>query len=256
MFYAINLFISFVFIFSLGAGEFYAILVGDTSDPAIATTVKYDVKLMKTKVQEFAKYSDQPLHLSVFLGDKANSQLILSHLSSLNVGKDDVVLFYQSSHGFHSSLQEDPWPILCYEDHNYLLFAEINEVILNKNGRLLISIADACNNIVEGLKTPFIEEENFIFSKKLNKDKVYKKLFKTSRGSVIICGAKPGFRSYCDTKAGGLLTRGFLEAISQTIHQSKVTWNSIMKATVLNTQKHAEKLNVEQTPLYKVSLVK
>lgn len=257
MHYLINFLISFIFVSCLSAGEFYAIVVGDTSDPVIASTVKYDLKVMKKLLREISEYSEQHLHLTVF-ENKTTLQPLLTNLLDLKVTEHDVIFFYQSSHGFHASWQKTAWPMLYYgTDGSSINFDAVNDYLLSKHPRLLVSIADVCNNILQVSKDTSVYQNGIPRSKKDDYEKIksiYKKLFLDCSGSVIVCGSQPGYLSYANSSGGGLLTLSFSDTLTKSAQEPETSWDSIMTTVSLKTAKKAKQLKVEQTPMYEINV--
>lgn len=263
----VTLVLSFSLISLIHAGEFHAILVGNTSDRGIAPGVRQNIKMMREEVARMAKFSGQPLQLAVFQGETATLKNITEYLDHLQVSNDDVILFYQSSHGIRSTLHEGIWPFLVYEEANTAIYFEsIHDYLRSKNPRFLISIADVCNNVMEDVShtdekgsTDAIARAKYL-KKETNKQIMtdcYKKLFLESKGTVITSGSKPGqfsfiiVKGWFSLKEGGLFTQSFNEAL-QIAARGKITsdWEQVLKTTKKLTEKRAKELSEEQTPQF------
>lgn len=242
----------------LTAGEFYVLLIGDTADEAIAKSVKYDLKEMTKEVKAIAKYSQQKLHLKVLKDAEVTIENIFAHLDQIQLKNDDTLFFYYNGHGFRTPWKSEPWPILFIQNSETgLHFETVNEILKNKNPRLLISFADVCNNVPQNLDDPVQIPEEFLRSKKREKTKqakvAYKNLFALSHGRVIASSSKPEQASHAIIGWGCLFSVQFLSVMKEIKQgQTKGDWENIMNRVVRKTDRFAIKANLSQTPQYQI----
>lgn len=240
-----------------GGSEFYAILVGDTSEKTIKNLVKSDIKRMKKELRQIVTYTGQNLYLAVLQGDHLNLENLQGVFETLKPRSDDTVLFYQSSHGFRTSEHEGKWPILFFSAHNLgIHFESINQLLLNKKPRLLISLVNACNS---PLPETFIHREpsiSLVNRAKSNRNEfkeVYSKLFVESKGAIIASSSKSGQQSFGLDAEGSFFTSAFLSALKRALlGEIKADWNGIMKDTVMQTVKRLKIYHYTQRPQFMI----
>lgn len=242
-------------LFRVESSEFFALLIGDTSEKSIANVVKYDIKAMKAEVRYITKCTGQKLNLYVLQGSSINQENLEIALHQINPGKDDTVLFYQSSHGFRSPDKKDRWPILFYNSSNLgIYFESVNNLLLNKNPRLLISIVNACNS-----KTPqeLMGSENrlqiIVRSKRLSDSEmeIYQQLFSVFRGSIIASSSRPGQQSFGFDKGGSFFTMCFIEALKKAAYGAiGCQWQDVMRETAVDTKRRAKNFDCAQHPQF------
>lgn len=146
---------------SIQASEIHAILVADTIDSYLFET---NLDLMQREVKRMAARTDFSLHVAVFEHEEVRIENLLNYIENMDVQPDDIILFYANNHGSRSQDKISKWPDLLFwlnlaltPDQPSLDFDALNELLKNKNPRLLISIAESCNSIIEDVGN---EDEN------------------------------------------------------------------------------------------------
>lgn len=92
-----------VLLFFLGRGEaanLHVLMVCDTNDHKIGQSIQIDIGRMKKQFKSIEKNTGLHLNLFLFQGSAAKPKEIIATLDSLDVEKDDVILFYFAGHGF------------------------------------------------------------------------------------------------------------------------------------------------------------
>lgn len=239
----------------LTGAEFHALLVGDTTDSSIGRSCRNDIKNMQDEVSRIASYSGLKLHLVILQGTDATTKNVLKYINELKPSSDDVVFFYNSSHGFHTTSQQDPWPnIYLGQSREGINFESINELLYDKGPRLLISFADACNNTFKDDEAPPLLMAKRLPPQKEDKKKLkksYQHLFLESSGVIIASASKAGKYSYSYMTKGSLFTFAFLDAMKDEVkNASNPSWLDIMSKTVSNTMDRASILDAEQEPQF------
>src|SRR5271155_3631153 len=134
----------FVFSQSAYAADLHAILVGDTTDSSLGTAFEKDLEFMQEKLKKIAKNTNLNLNVTLLQGNSVTPKKVLRQIESLQVSPDDVVVVYFTIHGFRTSSKASQWPSLYFGvSQQGVDFEAINEVVKNKNPRLLLSIADS-----------------------------------------------------------------------------------------------------------------
>ena len=208
-------------------------LIDEYSD--IASACIADKFKMEEEVQIIAQKTRMQLNL-VQVDFSKNG--IFQAIENLEVGENDAIFFYFTGHGYRYEDQEQcgKYPYLYLtkiEEHLYdagTCLEEINEELKRKAPRLLVSLADCCNNILP-YEEPIAMNPTLI-------GEVYKKLFLQSEGHIIATSSLPGQYSFA-TNNGGYFTNGFLESIRDMAGMdadlNDITWEKILNRTTAKT---------------------
>ncbi|HKK75805.1 MAG TPA: caspase family protein [Saprospiraceae bacterium] len=209
------------------------LLIDEYSD--IAPACEADKIKMEEEVKVIAQKTRLALNLHRVDYSKGG---IEEAIAGLAVSPNDVILFYFTGHGYRYERQEHcgKYPYLYLtktEEHLYdagLCLENINEQLKAKKPRLLISLADCCNNVL-----PY--EEPIAMNPVLI-GQAYKKLFLGSEGYIIATSSLPGQYSFA-TSNGGYFTNGFLESLREISARSdapeEITWERVLKRTAAIT---------------------
>lgn len=170
---------------------------------------------------------------------KAN---VVSTLSGLKPGTNDVVIFIYRGHGFRWSNQEETYPQL---DLRYTSYARISEatsinleevynLVTAKGARLNLFLADCCNSDV-GISQ--MTSASFMNMQANNNYDVQRlrKLFLSSKGSLISTAASPGEVSWANNANGGFYTVSFLQSLRDEIsylHKDEADWDGLIQNTI------------------------
>ena len=173
-------------------------------------------------------------------GNNFNKTYVQSMLNGFQPGKNDIVVFVYRGHGFRWNNQTDIYPMMDLRTSNYinieakttLGLSEVYNTIKNKGARLNLILADCCNNNV-GINQ--MTSFSFLNSQADNKPDVskLKRLFMTSRGTLISAAARAGEYSWANP-FGGFYTLSFLQAMKEKIsymNNSTYSWNDIITYT-------------------------
>lgn len=240
---------------SAEAAKLYAFLVCDTHASNIEESVEADYDNMKRELTKVCRDTRLRPRFRKFTGTRVSADIIEAILD-LKVKDDDVVVFYYSGHGMRFASQEDSFPVLDFQYGDYVLSQwDITQVIMSKQPRLVLSITDCCNNVIE---------KWFSFGDRKERRKNMRKLFLDSTGTYIATAAQPGEYSYglngnwweLDLRAGGFYTNAFLETLQQETGKENpdISWDLIFQLASLKTQEYQlrdeQNPSVEHTPHY------
>lgn len=233
----------------VNAANLHAILVGDTVTDDIGTSVVNDLTLFQAEMQKVSKQTGLKLKKTVMDGKTLRAETLINQVEKLSVRPNDVIVFYFSGHGYRTNSKENPWPNLYISTEDVGVdFSLIVQELSNKHPRLLVSIADVCNNVIPDLFAPPTtmslmsaapKKVDFV---KLN----YRLLFLQTKGVITIASSKAGEYSW-STDLGGLYTRAFFESLEREVHGSTTAnWQSIL-------DRAAYTIHEDQTPIYNVA---
>ena len=140
---------------------------------------------------------------------------ILNSVDKLQAQPDDVVLLYFSGHGFRPEDQRDstnifPW-LVCDDNPpsgKTPNLTDVHTALLQKHARLTITVADSCNDFLQGAGTPKMA--------KVEHPDLVRAMFRQFRGGLVMSGSKPGQSSYYFT-TGGFFTNQLMDALESPL---------------------------------------
>jgi hypothetical protein len=237
-------------------GKCHAVLVADLDAENLEQSVERDLERMQSQVRRICKYAQLRAKEKVFMGQKKDPERLRSYLEKLNVAADDVLLFYFSGHGYRTEENGiSAWPNISFQIADAgVRFDEIVTLLSRKQARLIIIIADCCNNRLPLVQRPekmvALKPKNLTDSAtyQTQRQEVYKKLFRHSHGMLVVTSALPDEYAYAEDEGGSLFTKIFTTWLERSLYQENVCWNAWMDETekLLVTMTEAE--NLKQHP--------
>lgn len=231
------------------AQTLHIIGVQDNTDPELGTAI--DVKHMQNFVAKVKEQTLMNLNAQFFSKtDFRNDPVALgSKVRGLNVGGDDVVIFYYTGHGFNPEGSDfSSFKLSGNGDYRTYNMDKVHAILKEKNPRLLITIYDACN-YHERMDMPFV------VNRAPDEQLAFQKLFLLAEGEIKVASNTAGYRgfSYSSPRVGGVFSNALLSAINLAIggEAEEVTWENILKITRKNV--HDSTRNVStgaQIPYY------
>jgi GH25 family lysozyme M1 (1,4-beta-N-acetylmuramidase) len=208
----------------------HAVLVANTLDPKIGAGVvenKANIASFLNSVQSLTGLNVASTEVD---GANFSCKSVIDAISHLNISADDVVFFYYAGHGFRRDSSQTQFPeFFCSAPGEVTeTLSEAVASIKEKQPRLIIAIADACNRITEPPPAAAAQAPAFAVDRK----GALLHLFKDYRGTLIMSGAIPGEYSWYMTAGsslGGFFTNQLLAAINQNINLKgpSVRWEAI-----------------------------
>ncbi|CDR32859.1 caspase family protein [Criblamydia sequanensis] len=220
------------FFHPLQSQEFIAVLIGDTLDDSIGNSVQLDLKRMEKKVDALAKKLEITLKKTIIKDDAFQSDTLIEILSKVEVNEDDLVFIYYSGHGYRSDSTETPWPNIALKNEwRGISHHALTEVFLNKKPFFLLSIADACNNVIPDEWAPILLKTKALSSTKHEKENL-KKLFLNQSLFIMASGSSPTYFSYCNDYVGGFFSSTLLKNIDLALSSNQEPdWYLILAKT-------------------------
>lgn len=238
--------------FFASAQTIHAIVCGGTNIPDIGSGCQASVGLINDALEVIDGQSDMELKIYSITGNDFIRDNIVNTINNVNPGSDDVIFFYSTSHGFNYNDNISKYTFIMahpnqpegfdqLDKYGLSLEKEIFNVLKAKGARLTITMAEACNNILD-VPSP----ERYKALSPVVKRNI-KALFKDYSGAVISCSSKLGQYSYTDLDNGGFYTNMFMEALNDAVTSSEIpTWEGLMKLTKKKTKGFAEARGKEQ----------
>ncbi len=243
-----SIFFLFAFVFVLNqtanAQTMHLIVFAGTDD--VSANLRRGIRKTKEDVKiEYQLVANQlNMHLSerVFSGLAFNYINLQQVLGSLHPAADDVVVFYFIGHGVNKPEVDRQWPQLAFKEGGVgartrlVPFMEIVDQLERKNQRLLIAIAETCND-TSGITEYFAEDLMGMVTLNYSSRDIerLKDLYIRSEGTIICSSSEPGQRSVV-VPGGGVFASAFLEVHKDLTSLSCfVDWNTLFEKTRLRT---------------------
>jgi hypothetical protein len=205
------------------AANFHAIIIADTNDKTIGSSVIIDKRKINTLTKNIARNTGLTLREENIYGYNFNYNTVKRSLNNLSVRPDDVVMFYYSGHSNNAGAK---WPALNLKGRSLKLDNVISS-LKAKKPRLLLIIADSCNNFTSRGSTL----NNFMKrGRQAPKKQNYKKLFLKRQGTIIMTAATQGEYAWGNAQHGGFFTYQLLDSLNQELASSSYpSWNQLVK---------------------------
>jgi hypothetical protein len=185
----------FLQIVKVNAQTLHLILVSDYADPAFGkVTLQNEVEIqeMFTNVSKNLGYGLKVLYLNP-KNQHFNSKDVVSGLAALNTNTEDIIIFYYNGYGTYPAGENSNFPSfkLMDTDNKFLSMDEIAKQLRDKNGRLILVIADTrdTQNQIKVLTRPLRKVEDFA---KI----ITQKIFFEQSGIFKIASSKKNMPSY------------------------------------------------------------
>lgn len=196
----------------VSAATLHAFLVGycDSDLGSEKDIVAWHERLAQIALWSGLEYDDR-----LFVYEHFNAELVMEHIKGLEVGPDDVVIFYFSGHGCRSMIEPTPWPILGFENKG-LRGAEVIEHLHNKQARLNLIFFDCCNTLNSPFNMPLIYHFGAVRANlEVQLRDGLKRLFMDTAGTYAMTAAEPGLAAWGSRAVGGKFTSTLIHAMDQ-----------------------------------------
>ncbi len=215
----------------------HAVLVGDTQDPTIGVGVTANLNKMRAFLSQVRNEGSITVVVKEVEGDNFSCSEILNAIRSISVKANDAVIFYYAGHGFRRARTQTQFPEFdCRRSQSpdRVDLSGVTNAILKygtsgskaARPRLVIAIADACNNaIIEEGEIP--REVGPKITPRANRTQAYKQLFLHYSGTLIMSASVPGTEAWY-LQTGGFFTTQLLGALD--VHTRTLTearWEAI-----------------------------
>lgn len=208
---------------SASASTLHLIIVADTQDYKIGTSVAADSRNIQTLIEMIVYRSNNQLSLNkiVFEGASITQQNMLTAIDSLRVGANDIIVFLYAGHGHRYTSTTSKWPLLDTMNHP-TDFLTVIKKISSKYARQFIALADCCNNVVDVQYRESRLANNFPYNN-------IKRMFLDAKVKIAASGCKPGQTSLGDPN-GGYFTSAFISNLKAALY-SHGNWNTVFEKT-------------------------
>lgn len=238
----------------LDAATLYSVIVADT-DSNLEFSLKYDLRNIRTEMQEISKHTGLTPKEMLFTGKSARAARILTQLKNLKTNSKDLIIFYFSGHGYRTALSgKSPWPNLYFDfEENGINVNTILQILNRQSAHLKIVITDCCNEFFPEDQVLLVK--TFPYNEKaLNLIKQnYRKLFLETRGTIIATSCQPGEVSLA-LQNGSIYTLSFLDSLHMHVRKPSrlLNWKAILESTHNAAAKKAMEFEYSQNSVFQV----
>ncbi|MCE2982378.1 MAG: caspase family protein [Parachlamydia sp.] len=280
------IFITILFSFNynpIQAASLHAVLVGDSLNDSDPTGFDGGVDLWQREVKKIAALSGMDLKGVIFEDENCRIENVLAYVENMKVEDDDMILIYFAVHGSRTREKANKWPDLFFSlDRQKIDFNVFNEIVKQKGARLVISIADSCNNIVNsnGNTQPY-QLKNLMEGQEIETNVIsnttsyndlavkhapqelvskYRNLFRNQSGYIVVSTSSPGEYSIKHCLTGGIFTGQLIENLRKTRMSAQITWESLLQTAKEATSRKVDtikgelSLSLGQTPQFEIQL--
>ena len=214
----------------------HAIIACNTIDNSIGVGMSSDMKNMRNAIQIIVSTLDCEYEEKVFDGPICTKENVTNYIKSMDVERDDVIIFFYGGHGTHAMNDaNDPWPQMCMNTNIESLFmpvASVEKLLSAKQPKLRIILTNCCNKEQSGVTVkPLYAQSTGPTMQSDYNAAAFKKLFMESKGKVMMTSSKLGQYSWCSPN-GGLFTNYLLDVLDAVgMNRLNADWETVCEAT-------------------------
>lgn len=243
----------------------YLISVVNTGDDDIKATCIADGKNVTHFFSRVASKLGLPYVEKAIQGNNFNAVNVRAAIKNIYPGKDDIVVFHYSGHGF--SYKDDDqnlfpemalyygtppnWVTLKKQSIN---IEEIFNTIKAKGARLNLVLSDCCNTFIKKRRDEIIDTVDRDRGDKEINVRVAMSLFMKAKASMLISAAMKGQKAKGSVSYNGFFTTSFLESLGLGLMSmdTDLQWMNIIEETEGATMKLATEYKTTQNIIYRV----
>ena len=245
----------------------YLISVVNTDDKDISETCIEDGKRVTSYFKRVANFLSLPITVKIIKGNDFTVNAVTAAIKNIHPGKDDIVVFHYSGHGFsYKDDEKYPFPQMAlyygtpptwpYMKASSINMGEIFAAIKAKGARLNMVMSDCCNTAIKKRRS---EIPDTVLAQippgyyDMNKRTAIA-LFLRARTSMLISAAKQGQLAIGSRTYSGFFTTSIIESIRMGLKKTRPDpqWMDIIKGAESRTLDLAIKYEKEQNIIYKV----
>lgn len=239
--------------------KMFLMIVSNIKDESIGPDcLKDQQNLIKT----YAAIADEleiNMDTIVIQGDQYSKKNVLAAINDLKPGKNDIVIFHYSGHGYNSDKPTDSFPNMVINTDTLpvsnlsklktvlptvsINIEDIYKMIIAKNARLNFVFSDCCNTTInfDQPQSGLIPVKRDAWDVTTNKCKI---LFLDQRLNVLATATKKGQESKGNETNGGYFTYNYVENLRSLLSPfnaagKDISWNSLLEKTSAATSYRA-----------------
>lgn len=233
----------------VGQAELFLVIVANTDDISIGNTCAVDKDATFKTFSTLAEFLKLKFSPKIIAGKDFSKANVDNAVQSLKPGKNDIVVFYYSGHGFSYANDRYKFPHLDLRDKvsqpyggAYAVNIEdVFSIIKSKGARLNLVISDCCNSdpSLTNVSTGDIASTRHS-SLGWNVQNCRDLFLNQKPLSVLVTAASKGELS-AGNSSGGIFTFNFRESMEKSFgpFYNLVTWEQLLKSSKEQTVKKA-----------------
>ncbi len=155
------------------------------------------------------------LEITKFTGKEVTANQVLAHYQSLNVNRDDVLLFYYFGHGSCSGCGQHR----MNGKHDTVCREAVLRAMKAKGARLNVLLTDCCASIVPDARYRLSQDDKPVLSTgnepTMEDARVLSQLLLRSKGTADITASQIGQLAWARRDKGGVFTTAFFNSLTQ-----------------------------------------
>lgn len=246
---------------SFAQGKAKIILAGGTDITDIGPGCDVSINLIKDAFDYIALMTDIEMDYTYCTGSNFNKNYILKEVNSVNQDEYDVIVFFNSSHGFnyqntpsrHTFFVAHPTESGSMSESEFASYGvslekEVFNPLKKKGAPVVLVFSESCNKEVKLEAPPMYKTMNPNISSRL------KDLFLGEPAYVISSSSQYGQYSYTDNDKGGIYANSLLHAMNDVTTKCEfANWDKVMSFTQDYVAEYSENLAEGQTAIYDIN---
>jgi hypothetical protein len=237
--------------------KIHLIIVADLNDPSMGASCRIDMNNMTntfTNLAKDMKMIPNTPSITNLTGSNFNKSAVLRAVNGLKPGKNDIVIFYFTGHGFRDSgdtrsdlprmvLSNNPNPTMKQLLETSLAMQDIVDILQKKTSSFNLVMNDCCN--VEFPVSRSIAQSGLTTPKSISSrvyPKNFERLFIKPKGTMVFSSSSPKQYSVGNALVGGFFTWHFRVALGKYLSaaNSNFTWNNVFLEAAQNANRQAK----------------
>lgn len=212
----------------------HLIFAADTKDRSIGLSTAQDMDEVTTTFSKISRELGIEIQVHKLLDNEFSKEELQNRLDELQVGSNDILVYYYSGHGYNDLSRSSEFPTMALDGPDCGLEDVYNQ-IKAKNARLNLIIGDLCNSLPQ-TRTAVGEREVLPFKSGylFDNDKL-KKMFLDSKGTILSTSSQKGEYSFCMNNPDGSIGSGhftyaFIESMileTSMVSTASGDWSSV-----------------------------
>ncbi|MCB0641860.1 MAG: hypothetical protein KDC44_09485 [Phaeodactylibacter sp.] len=250
---------------ALAQSRALVILTGGTYLQDIGPGCEKSIGLMENAFTNISAYTGMEVDFLYCTGYDFVKDRILEKIDLVPAGLYDVIVFFNTSHGFnylesptrHTFFIAHPTKYgqmtqFEFDEYGVSLEFDVKHRLEEKGANLLLVISESCNSVINATMPPQYLPMNVGITQRL------KELFLESSGTIMVSSSDLDQASYTDIDNGGYFTNAFNHAMNDIItSKERATWNAVLTKTSTYTQEYAKYAMIQegQQPYYNIQVI-
>lgn len=248
-----------------GRPKLILVIVANTKDPDIGKGCREDIKSIRQMFEKMTDHMKFNFLELVVAGKEYSKENVKDAIEALSPGKNDIVVFYYSGHGFSFDKDADKrYPqvdlrsitasnkvdVIIENTHNLM---DLFEMVKSRGARLNIVIGDCCNNNIK-IRRKFKGGDHSIRKAErpemIINDEMCESMFCNYTASILVASADKGEFAVSDDEIGSIFTFNFANNLKIFLKKSLnevegFPWKKLLEETKVETNKLSKTYEID-----------